>query len=63
MRIVQKRPNIQWDLVWRNLHTSCVPEDFRSAWYVVIHDILPTRERLATINLTDNDSLLAVRRE
>ena len=31
MRIVQKRPNIHWDLVWRNLRASCVPEEVRSA--------------------------------
>ena len=56
MRIVQKRQTIHWDLVWRNLPASCVPEEFRSAWYAVIHDILPTRERLAAINLIDIDS-------
>ena len=53
IRIVQKRPDVHWDLVWQNLHDSPAPEEVRSAWYAVIHDILPTRERLAAINLAD----------
>jgi hypothetical protein len=56
MRVVQKRPSVHWDLVWRNLHASRFPEEVRSAWYVVIHDILPTRERLAAIDMTDTNS-------
>jgi len=38
--------------VWQNLHESRAPEEVRSTWYAVIHDILPTRKRLAAINLT-----------
>jgi len=53
MRIVHKQPDVKWNRVWQNLHESRAPEEVRSAWYAVIHDILPTRERLAAINLTD----------
>jgi len=56
MRIVQNRPVVHWDLVWRNLQDSCAPEEVRSAWYAVIYDILPTRERLPAFNLTDTNS-------
>jgi hypothetical protein len=53
MRIANKQPDVKWDRVWQNVHESRAPEEVRSAWYAVINDILPTRERLAAINLTD----------
>jgi hypothetical protein len=49
MCILQKGPDVHWDLVWQNLHDSRYPEEVRAAWYAVIHDILPTRECLAAI--------------
>ena len=55
MRIVQKKPTINWDFVRRNLHATCASDEVRSAWYFVIHDILPTPERLPAINLVDTD--------
>ena len=53
MRIDHKQLDVKWDQVWQNLDESRAPEEVRSAWYAVIHDILPTCERLAAINLTD----------
>ena len=53
MRIANKKPNVKWHRVWQNIHESRAPEEVRSAWYAVIHDILPTRERFDAINLTD----------
>jgi len=53
MRIVHKQPDVKWNRVWQKLHESRAPEEVRTAWYAVIHDILPTRERIAVINLTD----------
>ena len=53
MCIVHKQPDVKWNRVWQNLHESRAPEEVRSAWYAVIHDILHTRERLAAINMTD----------
>jgi hypothetical protein len=55
MRIDEMRPNIHWARVWRNLHNSWVLEEFRSVWYVVIHDILPTNTRLAAIKMVETD--------
>ena len=52
MRVVQKRPTVNWDRVWRNLHTNTVSE-IKSAWYSVIQDIIPTNVRLAAIHLVD----------
>jgi hypothetical protein len=53
MRIANKKPDVKLDRVWQNLHESRAPEEVRSAWSAVIHDILPTRERLAAVILTD----------
>jgi hypothetical protein len=61
MRVVQKSPNTDWDRVWRTLHVSCVSEAVQSeavqsAWYLVIHELFPTNERLATIYLLESDT-------
>jgi hypothetical protein len=55
MRIVQMRPDINWQQVWRNLHYSWVSEEIRSVWYAVIHDIVPTNTCLAAIKLVETD--------
>ena len=39
--------------VWHNLHTTPITEEIKSVWFTVIHDIIPTNERLAKIHLTD----------
>ena len=52
MRITRKYPDTEWERVWKNLHTADVPEAVKSQWYQVIHDILPTNERMAAIGLT-----------
>jgi hypothetical protein len=39
----------------RNLHMAWITDVLRSEWYVVIHDLLPTNDRLYRISLTDTD--------
>ena len=56
LRIVQKNPGIFWGRVWTNLHAAPVPDTVKSAWYVAIHDIVPTNNRLAAIRLTTTTS-------
>ena len=41
--------------VWTTLHTAWIPERLKSLWYTVIHDIVPTNERLAAIHLSDTE--------
>ena len=53
MRITRKYPATCWERVWKNLHTVEASDTVISTWYLAIHDILPTNERLATIRLTD----------
>ena len=51
MRVVQKWPQINWTRIWQNLHVHnpWVAESLKSSWYIVIYDLIPTNERLATI--------------
>ena len=67
MRITRKYPRVVWSRVWKNLHTSGLTPNVKSVWYAAIHDILPTHDRLASINLvptsqcprcTDEDSVV-----
>ena len=56
LRIVQKYPAIPWLRIWTNLHPAPVPEMVKSAWLAAIHDIVPTKDRLAAIRLTNASS-------
>jgi hypothetical protein len=47
--------NCDWSRIWRNLHTACIRDTVRSTWYMVLHDILPTKERLNRIPISDSD--------
>jgi hypothetical protein len=48
-------PNSPWHTVWRHLHDAWVSEDIKSVWFLTIHDILPTKERLARIQERDTN--------
>ena len=47
MCIRQLYPTADWEKIWNSLHAAV-----RVNWYGVIHDILPTNERLHKIRLT-----------
>jgi hypothetical protein len=49
MRIVKQWP--RRDRIWKNLHTAVITHTLKSTWYNVIHDLMPTKERLAAIRL------------
>jgi hypothetical protein len=51
MRIVTRHPTVDWNLVWRNLHLTWTSDTIKAMWYLVIHDLMPTNERLNRINL------------
>jgi hypothetical protein len=45
-RVEMLRPNVDWHRIWSNLHAAWVPDTVRSQWYMAVHDILPTKDRL-----------------
>jgi hypothetical protein len=51
MRIMTLYPDVRWDIVWTNLHEARISNKMKTAWFQVIHDIVPTNERLARIRL------------
>ena len=46
-------PQTDWERVWSNLHATWAADAIKVSWFKVIHDILPTKERLHAIRLTD----------
>jgi hypothetical protein len=54
-RILRKHPETNWRRLWNNLHSAWITDTQKSIWYMVIHDIIPTKERLAAINLAETD--------
>jgi hypothetical protein len=55
MRIQRIRLNVNWSLIWRNLHDTPRPQKQKVTWYKVINDIVRTNVRLHTINMTPTD--------
>ena len=55
MRIAQLHPDTQWMQVWKNLHSAWISEEIASMWYIVVHDIVSTNERLHEIWLVQSD--------
>jgi hypothetical protein len=55
MRIEIKWPDTDWDRVWRNLWMAPITGNKRATWYKIIHDIIPTNERLHKIRIAPND--------
>jgi len=51
MHIVQLQQSADWERIWTNLHECWTTKAVKINWYVVIHDILPTNERLHKIRL------------
>jgi hypothetical protein len=54
-RITILQPNTNWPRVWNNLHSAWITEDMKSIWFTVIHDFIPTSERLSKIRLSDSN--------
>jgi len=63
MRIPQRSPDTNWTQVWKNLHTAWVSEKTTSMWYILIHDIVPTNERLHATRLVEEAAAVTVRGE
>jgi hypothetical protein len=55
MGITQRHPDTNWKQVWNNLHTAWVAEETTSVWYTVLHDLVPSNERLYAIRLVESD--------
>jgi hypothetical protein len=55
MRIMNRYPGTEWDTVWENLEDVWTSIKMQSAWYQVVHDIIPTQERLIRISSSNTD--------
>ena len=55
IRIEIMHPNHNWPQIWCNLHDARIPDMVHSVWHAAIHDIMPTKERLHGITLTDTN--------
>jgi hypothetical protein len=55
MRKTRLWPEQYWETIWENLHMARIPKTAKGKWYCIIHDILPTNERLHKIRLSTTD--------
>jgi hypothetical protein len=52
-------PEIDWDVVWSNLHSSPISESMKATWFQVIHDLIPINVRLQEIHLSPTNACTA----
>ena len=55
IRIVKLWPNSDWEAIWRNLALAPTAQSDIVTWYKVIHDIIPTNDRLHRIKIAPTD--------
>jgi hypothetical protein len=55
MRIYKLNPKTEWRRVWTNLQSTPGNNSEKMQWYKIIHDIIPTNERLHRIGLASTD--------
>jgi hypothetical protein len=55
LSVTQIRPSTSWTQVWKKLHSAWVSEQAKSTWYTMIHELIPTNERLYELRLVDSD--------
>ena len=49
VRIMTQHPTTPWSKLWGNLHAVWSSEELKAAWFMVIHHLIPTNDRLAKI--------------
>jgi hypothetical protein len=55
LRIKKTWPNHDWDVSWENLHKAPISDSEKGKWYRIIHDLIPTNERLTKIRLSPTE--------
>jgi hypothetical protein len=64
MRIERLWPTSEGPRVWKNLWTVQVTDSTKTTWYKIIHDIVPTKERLHKIRIAPTENChLCVRKD
>jgi len=55
MRAEKQCPEAEWKIIWKNLELTPTTGEDKANWYKVIHDIIPTNERLHRIRISRTD--------
>jgi hypothetical protein len=61
--IMQLQTDIYWSQVWGNAHKVILSDGARSAWYMVIHCIIPTSVLWHRNRLTDTENCMECGRQ
>ena len=56
MRIERLWPNTEWPRIWKNLWTAPVTDSTKTTRYKIIHDSIPTKERLHKIRIAPTEN-------
>ena len=61
IRVQEKHQHSNWTSIWTNIHKRFLPTTIRTIWYIVVHDILPTNERLQKSSSTTRENARTVK--
>ena len=53
-KVIYKYENLPWNDIWVRLNHPVLTSKMRDIMFLVIHNILPTRDRLHRLNMSDN---------
>ena len=53
-KVIYKYANLPWTDIWKRLNHPVLTSKTRDIMFLVIHNILPTRERLHRLNMCEN---------
>jgi hypothetical protein len=46
---------VRWEKVWHNIQHPVLFDSMKATWYMVVHEIIPTNERLAAKRITNTE--------
>ena len=55
-KVIYKYENLPWNDIWKRLNHPVLTSKTRDIMFLVIHNILPTRERLHRLNMCENSN-------
>lgn len=54
VRVAEHHPETDWSVVWTHTSSKAVPAHTRTAWYLMVHDLVATKVRLHHTRLAES---------
>lgn len=58
VKIVQKHPNLPWEVIWENITKNCISSQASSCLYEIFNDVYPNKVKMFNHNFANIDNCL-----